>query len=71
MNMLIGSFLCQYPWLFDYYIIMHGKGVYLRLREQLTVFVITNKIFIVVIYLVFMFSFPIVSDDPETDSKMF
>ena len=72
-NVLVFSFLCQYPWLFDYFILLHGKAIYMRLREQLTVFVITNKIFIVVLYLVFMFSFPILSDDPEDDagSKLF
>lgn len=63
-NILIIAYLIQYPWLYDYLIIQHGHRIYLQLRNQMKVFVIASNIFIVLLYLVYTFSFPINSDEP-------
>jgi hypothetical protein len=61
-NVLICSFLIQYPWLYDYLLIQNGKSINLVLRQQMKMFVVAAIIFTVLMYIVFAFAFPITTD---------
>lgn len=67
-NILICSFLIQYPWLYDFILIQNGRAINLILRQQMKMFVVAAIIFSVLMYIVFAFAFPI-TDDTE-DGKL-
>ena len=61
-NVLTCSFLIQYPWLYDFILIQNGRQINLVLRQQMKMFVVAALIFTVLIYVVFLFGFPITDD---------
>lgn len=65
MNILICAFLVQYPWIYDYIIIWHGRQIYLDLRQQWKTFVVATNIFTLLMYLVYAFAFPIKGDNDD------
>mmetsp|Transcript_8483 Transcript_8483/g.14265 ORF Transcript_8483/g.14265 Transcript_8483/m.14265 type:complete len:242 (+) Transcript_8483:118-843(+) len=69
-NVLICSFLIQYPWLYDFILIQNGRAINLVLRQQMKMFVVAAVIFTVLMYLVYLFAFPI-NDDKATNGKLF
>jgi hypothetical protein len=64
-NVLICSFLIQYPWLYDFILIQNGRQINLILRQQMKMFVVAAIIFSVLMYIVFAFGFPITDDSAE------
>ena len=67
-NVLICSFLIQYPWLYDFILLQNGRHLNLVLRQQMKMFVVAASIFTVLMYLVYAFSFPI-NNDKYSDGK--
>jgi hypothetical protein len=67
-NILICSFLIQYPWLYDFILIQNGRQINLILRQQMKMFVVAAIIFSVLMYIVFAFGFPITDD--AVDGKL-
>ena len=67
MNILIISYLIQYPWIYDFLIVQQGRRINLlqRYSQQWKTFLIATKIFTVLMYLVFVFGFPIKSDEEK------
>jgi amino acid transporter len=69
---LICSFLVQYPWLYDFILLQNGRHINLVLRQQMKMFVVAAVIFTVLMYLVYLFAFPINNDDNSTQNgKLF
>ena len=55
MNILICTFLIQYPWLYDFILIQNGRHINLVLRQQMKMFVVAAAIFTILMYVVFIF----------------
>ena len=68
LNILICTFLIQYPWLYDYILIQNGRQINLVLRQQMKMFVIAAGIFTILMYVVYIIQFPITDD--SKDSKL-
>lgn len=62
MNYLICAFLIQYPWYYDFIVISHGREINLRLRNQWKTLVVATRIFTLLMYLVYLFNFPMQND---------
>ena len=69
MNILICAFLIQYPWIYDYIIMVQGRELYLDLRVKWKTFVVATNIFTLLMYLVYAFAFPIKGD--QDDGRLF
>ena len=63
MNFLICAFLIQYPWYYDFIVISHGREINLRLRMQWKTLVVATRIFTLLMYLVYLFNFPMQNDN--------
>ena len=68
-NVMICSFLIQYPWLYDFILLQNGRHLNLVLRQQMKMFVVAASIFTVLMYLVYAISFPI-NNDKYVDNKV-
>jgi multisubunit Na+/H+ antiporter MnhB subunit len=71
LNILVCSFLIQYPWLYDFMLLQNGIHINLFLRQQMKMFVVAAVIFAILLYLVYLFAFPIDSDESSGNSKLF
>ena len=61
-NIMICSYLIQYPWLYDHVVRVHGRVFNLVLRNQMKQFVVAFNIFILLIYIIYAFTVPSNSD---------
>ena len=66
-NVLICSFLIQYPWLYDYILIQHTRSINLILRSKMKMFVVAAGVFGILMYLVYGYNYPIEGDDDKGD----
>ena len=67
-NLLICSFLIQYPWLYDHILILNTRAINLVLRQQMKTFVVAFNIFTLLIYIIFAFTVP--TDTDEENSRL-
>ena len=67
MNILIISYLIQYPWIYDLLVLQQGRRVNLiqRYSQYWKTFLMATKIFSLLIYLVFVFGFPMGNDNMD------
>ena len=70
-NVLVCSFLLNYPWLYDYILIQNGRQINLVLRQQIKMFVVAAMVFTCLMYMVYLFSFPIDSDEPDKNNRLY
>lgn len=63
-NIIICAFFLQYPWIFDFIIMQHGRRITLiqRQMQQWKTLLAITKIFTLLTYLLYIFAFPIRND---------